>query len=60
MALAALGEKVGLLDADIDAVMDYEWWLRIAQKYEPYFIDRYLAYFPTLRLATPIPGPHPA
>ncbi|MBI5687284.1 MAG: glycosyltransferase [Verrucomicrobia bacterium] len=38
-------EDCGLLDADIDAVMDYEWWLRIAQKHEPHFIDRYLAYF---------------
>jgi glycosyltransferase involved in cell wall biosynthesis len=38
-------DDCGLLDADIDAVMDYEWWLRIAQKHEPHFIDRYLAYF---------------
>jgi glycosyltransferase involved in cell wall biosynthesis len=38
-------DECGLLDVEMDAVMDYEWWLRIAQKHEPHFIDRFLAYF---------------
>lgn len=38
-------DECGLLDVELDAVMDYEWWLRIASKFEPHFIDRFLAYF---------------
>ncbi|MCX6906806.1 MAG: glycosyltransferase family 2 protein [Verrucomicrobia bacterium] len=38
-------EECGLLDVDLHIVMDYEWWLRIAPKYPPHFINRYLAYF---------------
>ena len=38
-------EDCRLMDAKLHAVMDYQWWLEIAQKHEPHFIDRYLAYF---------------
>ncbi|MBI5397016.1 MAG: glycosyltransferase [Verrucomicrobia bacterium] len=38
-------EECGLLDPEMHSSMDYEWWLRIARKFEPRFIDRYLAYF---------------
>lgn len=38
-------EDCGVLDVDLHSVMDYEWWLRIAQKYPPHFIDKFLAYF---------------
>ena len=38
-------DDCGLLDVELDSVMDYEWWLRIASKFEPHFIDRFLAYF---------------
>ncbi len=38
-------EDCGLLNAELHSVMDYEWWLRIAQKHPPHFIDRYLACF---------------
>ncbi len=38
-------EECGVLDAGLHSVMDYEWWLRIAAKHPPHFIDRYLAYF---------------
>lgn len=38
-------EDCGLLDIAFRNVMDYEWWLRIARRHPPHFIDRYLAYF---------------
>ncbi|MFA6562658.1 MAG: glycosyltransferase [Verrucomicrobiia bacterium] len=38
-------EECGVLNAGLHSVMDYEWWLRIAAKHPPHFIDRYLAYF---------------
>ena len=38
-------EDCGLLDVGLHSVMDYEWWMRIAAKHTPHFIDRFLAYF---------------
>lgn len=38
-------EDCGLLDIRLRTLMDYEWWLRIAKKHQPHFIDRYLAGF---------------
>ena len=38
-------EDCGLLDIAFRNVMDYEWWLRIARRHPPHFLDRYLAYF---------------
>jgi glycosyltransferase involved in cell wall biosynthesis len=38
-------EECGVLDVDLHSCMDYEWWLRIARKHPPHFIDRYLAFF---------------
>ncbi len=35
----------GLVDVALHNVMDFEWWLRIARKHPPHFIDRYLAFF---------------
>lgn len=37
--------EVGFFDESEYFVMDYEYWLRLWQKYEPTFIDRYLASF---------------
>ncbi len=38
-------EECGLVDVTLRFAMDYDWWLRIAQKYPPHFVDRFLAYF---------------
>ena len=38
-------EDCGLLDVAFHNSMDYEWWLRIARRHSPHFLDRYLAYF---------------
>ncbi|MDD5757936.1 MAG: glycosyltransferase family 2 protein [Desulfobulbaceae bacterium] len=37
--------EVGFFDESEYFVMDYEYWLRLWQKYEPMFLDRYLASF---------------
>ncbi|KKS98627.1 MAG: family 2 glycosyl transferase [Candidatus Gottesmanbacteria bacterium GW2011_GWA2_43_14] len=36
-------KSVGLLDTDLHYSMDYDYWLRIWQKYPLYFLDDYLA-----------------
>lgn len=40
-----LTEEMGLFDVDEHLVMEYEYWLRIGAKYQPGFIDDYLARF---------------
>lgn len=37
--------EVGYLDESLEYVMDYEYWLRIYQKYRPVFVNEYLAGF---------------
>ena len=40
-----LTEEIGLFDVNAMLVMDYEYWLRAGAKYNPGFIDDYLAGF---------------
>jgi glycosyltransferase involved in cell wall biosynthesis len=40
-----LFDEVGTLDEGLDWAFDYEYWLRIAQRYEPVIIHDYLASF---------------
>ena len=38
-------EEIGLLDVNAQMAMEYDYWLRIGDKYKPGFIDDYLANF---------------
>jgi len=38
-------EETGFLDLKYDYAMDYDYWLRLASRYPPLYIDRYLAKF---------------
>ncbi len=38
-------KKIGLFDKSLHYSMDYDYWLRIWQKYKPYYLDDYLAYY---------------
>jgi glycosyltransferase involved in cell wall biosynthesis len=38
-------EELGVLDESLDWAFDYEYWLRIAQRYKPVIIDEYVAAF---------------
>jgi len=37
--------ETGFLNIDYDYAMDYDYWLRLASRYPPLYIDRYLARF---------------
>jgi len=38
-------DKTGFLNLSYDYAMDYDYWLRLASRYPPLYIDRYLAKF---------------
>ncbi|MBR4567047.1 hypothetical protein IKO18_01095 [bacterium] len=38
-------EKCGYFDENEHLCMDYEYWLRIGEKYEPLYIPEYIANF---------------
>lgn len=38
-------EETGLLNLEYDYAMDYDYWLRLASRYPPVYLDRYLARF---------------
>lgn len=38
-------EEIGFFDVDEHLCMDYEYWLRIGEKYNPTYIDAYIANF---------------
>lgn len=38
-------EEFGLIDEKLDWAMDYEYWMRIIQKYEPYIMKKVLSVF---------------
>lgn len=40
-----LNEEIGLLDINQHLAMEYDYWLKIGAKYQPGFIDAYLARF---------------
>ncbi len=40
-----LTEEIGLFNVNAQLAMDYDYWLRIGARYEPGFIDEYLASF---------------
>jgi len=40
-----LFDELGALDESLDWAFDYEYWLRIAQRYQPVIINEYLAAF---------------
>lgn len=38
-------QEIGPLDLNCEYSMDYDYWLRIGKKYEPYYINKFLANF---------------
>ncbi|HPC04062.1 MAG TPA: glycosyltransferase family 2 protein [Syntrophales bacterium] len=38
-------EETGLLNLEYDYAMDYDYWMRLASRYAPAYLDRYLARF---------------
>lgn len=42
-------DEIGLFDVHEHLAMDYDYWLRLGQKYDPCIVDRYLASFRVYR-----------